>query len=164
MTFWNGSGSWSAYPQHWNYGSGFRSLFYFTFEGTFTSVFKDRKSEKSHKNSIIKVFLLFCLIVRGSGSVQIMTGTDSGGPKYSDPTNPDPDPQHWQYAAQTRIKWKNIEKDQLIPQYNNENWTAVWNSSYQKPSSTTSLYSTGTICWPNSCKVKWQTLKTVSLI
>jgi hypothetical protein len=35
--------------------------------------------------------------MEGSGSVQIMMDRhpDSGGPKHTDPTDPDPDPQHW---------------------------------------------------------------------
>jgi hypothetical protein len=38
------------------------------FEGTFTSFFKDKKSQRSHKTVGIKVFLYFCLMIEGSGA------------------------------------------------------------------------------------------------
>jgi hypothetical protein len=38
------------------------------FEGTFTSFFKDKKFKRSQKTVGIKVFLLFCLMIEGSGS------------------------------------------------------------------------------------------------
>jgi hypothetical protein len=59
--------------------------------GTFTTVFKDKKSLRSHKTDETKVFLKIC----GSGSVQIITdpNPNPGGLKtygfYG------PDPQHW---------------------------------------------------------------------
>jgi hypothetical protein len=72
------------------------STFYclFLFEGTFTSVFIDKKSKRSDKLVEIEVFLTF-LPVDGSGSVQNKEGSGSGRPKNmygSFPT--DPDPQH----------------------------------------------------------------------
>jgi hypothetical protein len=45
--------------------------------GTFTSVFQD----KSHKTVGIKVFLNFLLVMGVSGSIQIITYPDPGGPK-----------------------------------------------------------------------------------
>jgi hypothetical protein len=47
--------------------------------GTFTSVFKDSKSLGSNKRVEIKVFLIFCLLMEGSGSRQIIP--DPGVPK-----------------------------------------------------------------------------------
>jgi hypothetical protein len=37
-------------------------------EGTFTTVFKDNKSFRSHKTIEIKVLSVFCLLMEGSGS------------------------------------------------------------------------------------------------
>ena len=42
------------------------------FECTFTSVFIDKKSKNSQKIVEIKVFLLFCLVMEGSGSTTLM--------------------------------------------------------------------------------------------
>jgi hypothetical protein len=36
---------------------------------------------KSHKILILDIFYLFCLLMEGSGSVQIMIGPNPGGPK-----------------------------------------------------------------------------------
>jgi hypothetical protein len=60
MTFWCGSGSF--YFRHWpsrrQQKTNFRKvLMFFTFEGTFTSFFKDKKSKRSHKTVGIQVFL-----------------------------------------------------------------------------------------------------------
>jgi hypothetical protein len=41
------------------------------FQGTFTSVFKDKKSKRSHKIVEIKVFLLFFLLIEGSGPYKL---------------------------------------------------------------------------------------------
>jgi len=61
-----------------------------TFDGTFTSFFKDKKSERSHKRAGIKVFLLFLLddkriwiqiqsrVGSGSGSIPLTSGSRSG--------------------------------------------------------------------------------------
>jgi hypothetical protein len=50
-------------------------------DGTFTSVFIDKKSKRSHIIVEIKVFLTFLLVDGKIGSVQLVT---------------DPDPKHWQ--------------------------------------------------------------------
>jgi hypothetical protein len=60
-------------------------LYYLLTEGTFTSVFTDNKQIRSHKIVEIRVFLnFFCLLMEGSGprsgSVQIITDPDPGGP------------------------------------------------------------------------------------
>jgi hypothetical protein len=47
---------------------------------TFTSVFID-KVKKGYKIAEIKVFLLFCSLMEGSGSVQNNDGSGSGRPK-----------------------------------------------------------------------------------
>jgi hypothetical protein len=58
-----------------------------TFEGTFTSFFKDKKSKRSHKTVIIKGFLTVLLDDRrmiegsGSGSTPLTNGSGSGRPK-----------------------------------------------------------------------------------
>jgi hypothetical protein len=55
------------------------------FEGTFTSFFKDKKSERNHKtvprNQSISYY--FCLMIEGSGSgfVPLTTGSGSRRPK-----------------------------------------------------------------------------------
>jgi hypothetical protein len=56
------------------------------FEGSFTSFFKDKKSQGSPKTVGINVFLYyFCLMIEGPGC-------GSGRPKIMDPTDPDADP------------------------------------------------------------------------
>jgi hypothetical protein len=56
------------------YGSGSGSCFFHQwlkisfFEGTFTSVFKDKKSKRSHNIAEIKVFLTVCLLMEGGYS------------------------------------------------------------------------------------------------
>jgi hypothetical protein len=51
-------------------------------ERAFTSFFKDKKSHKTLKNSTNQGFSYFlCLIMEGSGSVQIMMDLDPGGQK-----------------------------------------------------------------------------------
>ncbi len=58
-----------------------------TFEGTFTSFFKDKNSKRSHKTVGIKVFLIFLLedrrMIEGSGSrsIPLTNGSGSGRPK-----------------------------------------------------------------------------------
>jgi hypothetical protein len=52
------------------------------FEGTFTSFFKDKKSKRSHKTVGIKdFFYYFCLMIEGSGSVHLTSGSGSRRPK-----------------------------------------------------------------------------------
>ncbi len=60
---------------------------YFLKVCTFTSVFKEKKSKRSHNVMEIKVFpYLFCLLMEGSGSLQKLTNPDPGGPKTSGST------------------------------------------------------------------------------
>jgi hypothetical protein len=57
-----------------------------------------KNHKKNYKTVEIEFFLtFFCLIMEESGSrsEQKMTDLDPGGPKHTDPTEPDPDPQHW---------------------------------------------------------------------
>jgi hypothetical protein len=64
------------------------------FEGTFTSFFKDKKSQRSHKTVEIKVFsYYFCLMIEisGSGSIPLTNGSGSGSLR---PKSTDPDPEH----------------------------------------------------------------------
>jgi hypothetical protein len=56
------------------------------FEGRFTSFFKDKKIQKSHKTVRVKVFLLFLFDYRG---IRIREAQ-----KRMDPVDPDPDPEH----------------------------------------------------------------------
>ncbi len=57
-----------------------------------TAFFKDKKS-RSHKTVKNQGFsYFFCFMMKGSGSVQIMTDPVPWGPKHADPT--DPNPQH----------------------------------------------------------------------
>ncbi len=83
--------------------SGFRILFFSSltfkkkffclllFEGTFTSLFKDKKSKRSHKTVGIKVFLTILLDGRRIRiRIQIQEAQ-----KHMDPIDLDPDPQHW---------------------------------------------------------------------
>ncbi len=52
------------------------------FEGTFTSVLKRKSHKEFTKQVEIKFFhTFFCSIMEGSGSVQILTEQDPGGPK-----------------------------------------------------------------------------------
>ncbi len=65
--------------------SGFQAFLFITrYPGTFTSVFKDKKSE-SHKTIEIKV--LFTILL-DDGRVQIRSNNDGSGGRVSDP---DPD-------------------------------------------------------------------------
>ncbi len=54
------------------------------FEGTFPLFFKDNKSQYGRNQG----FSFFCLMIEGSGSVQLTMNPDPGGPKT------DPDPPH----------------------------------------------------------------------
>jgi hypothetical protein len=47
------------------------------FEGTFTSLFKDKKSKRSHKTEST-FFFPFCLMIEGSGSIPLTNGSGSG--------------------------------------------------------------------------------------
>jgi len=65
------------------------------YEGTFTSFFKDKRSNRSHKTVGIKVFYYFCLMIEGSGFGSIPLTNGSGiqqAKKHTDPTDPDSDP------------------------------------------------------------------------
>ncbi len=81
-----------------------------TFEATFTSFFKDKKSQESQNSRNQRFSYYFCLLIEGSGagsgsvprtngsgSVPRTNGSGSGRPKTI-PTDPDlppyPDPQH----------------------------------------------------------------------
>jgi hypothetical protein len=85
-----------------SYGSGFKlGSCFLLFEGTFTSVLKDKKSESIHKTvGEKKVFLTF-LMMEGSGSVQKLRIRMLKDKKHADPM--DPDPQH-RYKAVFRIR------------------------------------------------------------
>ncbi len=62
------------------------------FEGTFTSVFKDKKSKRSHKTlGIIRFFLLFLLADR---RIRIWIREAQKHVDLVDPDS-DPDPEHW---------------------------------------------------------------------
>jgi hypothetical protein len=66
-----------------------------TFEGTFTSVFIDKKSKRSHKIVEIKDFLTFFFRWKDPDPYKIKRDPDPGDPKTcTDPTDTDPDPQH----------------------------------------------------------------------
>jgi hypothetical protein len=54
--------------------------YYLPTVGTFTSVFKDNKSLRSHKTRFYKIF---CFLMEGAGPVHIITDPDPypGGPK-----------------------------------------------------------------------------------
>ncbi len=96
----NGSGSGSYYFRHWpsirqqknNNKKSFSVLF--LFDGSFISVFKDKKSKRSHKTVRIKVFLTILLDDR---SIRIHTSDywirTREAQKHADPV--DPDPEHW---------------------------------------------------------------------
>ncbi len=104
MTFWYGSGSgdpylWQTDPDPAFFVRGWldaikkevffsRSFCFLLFEGTFTSVFKDKKQKKKsqivHRNQGFSYFL-----GSGSGSVQKMAGIREAQ------THTDPDPKHW---------------------------------------------------------------------
>ncbi len=113
MTFWCGSGSadpclWLMDPdpdpaifvidlQDPNKKANLKKVFLLLlFEYTFTSFFKDKKSKWSHKTVGIKVFLtIFAWWWKEPDPdpyLWLMV-PDPGGPKQTDPT--DPDPQHW---------------------------------------------------------------------
>jgi hypothetical protein len=64
-----------------------------TFEGTFTSFFKDKKSYRSHKTVGITFSYYFCMMIEESGSVSLTNDPNGEAQKHMDPT--DPDPQHW---------------------------------------------------------------------
>ncbi len=57
------------------------------FEGTFTPVFMDKKSKRSHKIVETRFFFLFFLLVEGSKCVQntVNDGSGPGGPKHTNP-------------------------------------------------------------------------------
>jgi hypothetical protein len=59
--------------------------------GTLKSVLKDSLTLRSHKRVEIKGFFCFCLSKEGSGSIQIITDSDPGGQKITDPA---PDSEH----------------------------------------------------------------------
>jgi hypothetical protein len=86
MTFWCGSGSGDSL-QDANKKIIFLTKFFclLLFEGTFTSVFKDKKSKRSHKTVRIKVFLTILLdnkgMIEGSVSTPLTNGSGSGRPK-----------------------------------------------------------------------------------
>ncbi len=55
-------------------------LFFLLFEGTFTSFFTDKKSQKSHNTIEIKVLSYYlCLMMEGSGSGLIRSNDDGNG-------------------------------------------------------------------------------------
>jgi hypothetical protein len=59
--------------------------------GTFTSVLKDDKSLWVTKQQKSRHFFIFCLLMEGFGSVQIIKDTIHEAQKHSDPTATDPD-------------------------------------------------------------------------
>ncbi len=71
---------WLTEPDLALFVSGWQFFCILIFEGTFTSVFKDIKSERSHKMVEIN-FLPFCLWMEGFRSVQINDGSGFGRPK-----------------------------------------------------------------------------------
>ncbi len=92
-----GSGCGSCSIRQWLSLRQQKILFFwwlFLFEGTFTSIFKDKKSWKSHKTAEIKVFLHFLLV---DGRMPIRKNTlrilIQEGKKHTDPTVLDPE--HW---------------------------------------------------------------------
>ncbi len=80
----NGSGSFSF--RQWSSKRHQKIIFFWCFclllfEGKFTSFFKDKKSQRSHKTLEIKGFsYYFCLMIEGarSGSVPLTNGSGSG--------------------------------------------------------------------------------------
>jgi hypothetical protein len=69
---------------------------YFHFEGTFTSVFKDKVIKKSQNSRNHGFSYYFCLMIEGAGSKPLTNGSGSRRPKTNtDPTDPHPNPQHW---------------------------------------------------------------------
>jgi hypothetical protein len=68
------------------------------FKGTLTSSLEDKKKviKKSQNRRNRGFSYYFSLIMEGSGSIKIIMDPDPGGPKKgTDPTDPDPDPQHY---------------------------------------------------------------------
>ncbi len=95
---WHRSGSGTCFFRQWltrcqqrnEFFLKFLCLLLFTFQGTFTAVFKDKKSKRCRKIVKNKSFsYFFCLLVEGSwsgsgtrsGSKQIMMDPHPGGPK-----------------------------------------------------------------------------------
>jgi hypothetical protein len=52
-----------------------------TFEATFTSFFKNKKLQRSHKQWESRFSYYFCFMIEGSGSVPLINGSGSGRPK-----------------------------------------------------------------------------------
>jgi hypothetical protein len=81
----SGSGSWSfvsdfqdANIKKNSYFLKFFRLFLVFFDGTFTSFYKDKKSQNSRNKGFSNYF---CLMIKGSGSVPLTNGSGSGRPK-----------------------------------------------------------------------------------
>ncbi len=107
VTFWYGT---DPDPYLWPTDPGGPKTYGFlrfrTFNtGTFTTFSKDKKFKKNVQNSRNRGFsCYFCLMMEESGSVLLTNGSGCGSwrpKKHTDPTDPDPDPQHWYLE----IKW-----------------------------------------------------------
>jgi hypothetical protein len=58
----------------------------------FSKIKSHTEVTKQYRNQCFSYY--FCLLTEGSGSVSLTNGSGSGG-KHMDPTDSDPDPQHW---------------------------------------------------------------------
>ncbi len=81
------------------------------FEGIFTPVFKDKKSYRGGNSGNQGFSIFICLMMEGSGSVQIMMDPDLDleAKQHTDYT--DPDPSHWSqgnrtYCRRISARWK----------------------------------------------------------
>ncbi len=88
MPLTNGSGSAeSFYFHHWpsrcQQKTDLKKSFsaYYFLKVPFSSIFKGKKSKRSHKSVEIMVFLTICFSGAGSGSVPLANGSGSGRPK-----------------------------------------------------------------------------------
>jgi hypothetical protein len=79
------------------------------FEGTFTSFFKDKKSQKSQNSRNQGFSYYFCLLIEGSRSGRAQKHVDPVDP---DPADPDPDwnPEHWFFFTKKAEKSNNFTK------------------------------------------------------
>ncbi len=83
----NGSGSGSCYFRHWPSRSQQKTNFIHNlfclllFQNTFKSFFKDKNSKRVTKQKKSRFFLLFCMMIEGSGSIPLTSGSGSGRPK-----------------------------------------------------------------------------------
>jgi hypothetical protein len=78
-------------------------------EGTFTSFFKNKSRKEVTKQYESKFFLLFCMIIEGSGSgsTALTNGSGSRRPKkHRDPVDSDSDPEHCKKENTDMVKRK----------------------------------------------------------